>query len=129
MKTSIFTMNGCLNKLSFGVNGLWAGEIYITFCLLWQTDSIRKKRFNNNRLYLYRTAQLVTLTILQYGPVVNIYTDILCTNTLIADNKKYLYTDINTYIHTLTHTYIHTHSISPTYADTDKKLQYIYELK
>ena len=38
---------------------------------------------NNNLLYLYRIAQLVTLTSLHCGPVVNIYTDIMCRNTLM----------------------------------------------
>ena len=67
---------------------------------------------NNNLLYLYRIAQLVTLTSLHCGPVVYIYTDMMCRNTLIA------FTYI-TCIHTLTYTHIHTHSINSTMLNCD----------
>ena len=58
---------------------------------------------NNNLLYLYRIAQLVTLTSLHCGPVVNIYTDIMCRNTLIADTYIYMHT--LPHMHTYTYTY------------------------
>ena len=80
----------------------WRGKVLFSSCLLFCL-----KLNYNNILYLYRIAQLVILTSLHCGPVVNIYTDIMCRNV-----GKYIYTYkyIHTYTHSNTHIYIHIHT-------------------